>query len=140
MTARIAALAAALLLLPAAPGFEAFEFDTPEQESRYRGLTHELRCLVCQNQSLADSNAELAADLRTVIRDMLLDGSSDKEIVAFLLERYGDFVLYRPPLRASTALLWAGPFIALLVGLAVLAVLAKGFARSRGGSGGEQEG
>ncbi len=132
MTARLAALCAALALAASAPAaFEALEFSSPEHESRYRALTHELRCLVCQNQSLADSNAELAGDLRVVVFEMIRDGSDDAEIVDFLLARYGDFVLYRPPLKGKTALLWLGPFAALLAGAVTLALLARGFSRAR---------
>lgn len=132
MTARLAALCAALALA-AAPlaAFEALEFASPDHERRYRALTHELRCLVCQNQSLADSNAELAGDLRVVVFEMIRDGSDDAEIVDFLLARYGDFVLYRPPLKGKTVLLWLGPFAALLAGAVTLALVARGFARAR---------
>jgi len=78
-------------------------------------LAAELRCLVCQNQSLADSNAELAVDLRRQIREQLERGASERDVIGFMVQRYGDFVLYRPPLKASTLLLWCGPF--LLLGL-----------------------
>ena len=125
MRALAGALTLALLCAAATAAFELFEFDTPEQERRYKELAAELRCLVCQNQSLADSNAELAADLRRVVHGMILAGASDREIVDFLLERYGDFVLYRPPLRESTLLLWLGPFAALAAGAFVLFRLAR---------------
>lgn len=105
------------LLLQA--GVEVQRFDTPEQEARYKILINELRCLVCQNQNLADSNAELAQDLRQQTYDMIIKGDSDKEIVDYMVARYGDFVMYRPPLRPSTVLLWAGPFIILVIGLTV---------------------
>ena len=89
-------------------------------EERVTSLSNELRCLVCQNQTLADSNAPLAIDLRNTIREQLAGGASEKEVVDFMTARYGDFVLYRPPLKASTALLWAGPFLFLLVGAFLL--------------------
>jgi len=92
----------------------------PEMQARYDRLTNELRCLVCQNQTVADSNADLARDLRDQTRAMLLDGASDKQIVAFMTERYGDFVLYRPPLSSRTALLWAAPAVLLLIGAIAL--------------------
>lgn len=91
-----------------------FEFKTPEQEQRYKDLTEQLRCLVCQNQSLADSHAELAQDLRNEVYQMVMQGQSDREIVDFLVKRYGDFVLFKPPLRIGTILLWSGPFLMLL--------------------------
>ena len=80
-------------------------------------LAEELRCLVCQNQTLADSHAALAIDLKNRIRELLREGKSEGEVLDFMVQRYGDFVLYRPPLRATTALLWAGPFILLALGM-----------------------
>ncbi|MDA8109669.1 MAG: cytochrome c-type biogenesis protein CcmH [Betaproteobacteria bacterium] len=88
----------------------------PAIEARMLALASQLRCLVCQNESLAASNADLAADLREEIREMMRQGKSDKQIVAFLVARYGDFVLYKPPLMASTVLLWFGPLLLLLAG------------------------
>jgi len=92
----------------------------PAIEARMVRITSELRCLVCQNQTIADSNAGLAVDLRRETRDMLKQGKSDAEIVDYMTARYGDFVLYRPPLRATTALLWFGPALLLLIGAGVL--------------------
>ena len=89
-------------------------------EQRVRDVALELRCLVCQNQTLADSNAELAVDLRNVIREQLAQGASERDVRAFMVARYGDFVLYRPPLKASTVALWAGPFVLLAAGLVLL--------------------
>ena len=89
-------------------------------EQRLVKLSEELRCLVCQNQSLADSNAGLAVDLRREIRVMISEGKQDKEIVDFLVQRYGDFVLYRPPVKSTTALLWFGPFVLLVIGAIAL--------------------
>ncbi len=90
-------------------------FDDPELEERYHSIVAELRCLVCQNESIAESNAELARDLRSRTREMLKDGASDEEIKAYMTDRYGDFVLYRPPVTASTMALWAGPAVMLLL-------------------------
>jgi cytochrome c-type biogenesis protein CcmH/NrfF len=89
-------------------------------DQRVTALASELRCAVCQNQSLADSNAGLAVDLRNEIRSRMVQGESDAQIVAFLVERYGEFVLYRPPLRAATLLLWFGPLLLLALGLLAL--------------------
>ncbi len=91
----------------------------PEFEARVMALATELRCLVCQNQTIADSNAALAVDLREQIRERLRAGASDREVTEYMVARYGDFVLYRPPLRATTLLLWAGPGLLLLFALAV---------------------
>jgi len=93
----------------------------PEQEQRYHNLLRELRCLVCQNQSLAESDAGLATDLRDEVKAMLLAGQSDDEIYKFMTERYGDFVLYKPPFKPQNYLLWIAPFLLLLIGLTVLA-------------------
>ena len=103
----------AVVVLPAAA--VSYQFSSPEEESRFYSLSQELRCLVCQNQSLADSNAELAGDLRDEVYSMLKSGRSDAEIVNFLVARYGDFVLYRPPVKESTYLLWFGPFVFLVL-------------------------
>ena len=94
--------------------------EDPALEKRVRDLSSELRCLVCQNQTLADSSAPLAVDLRNQVREQLKSGKSERDVMDFLVERYGDFVLYRPPLKASTVLLWAGPFILLAFGLFLL--------------------
>lgn len=92
---------------------------TPEMQARYEHLTNELRCLVCQNQTVADSNADLAKDLRRQTREMILAGRTDEEIKKYMTDRYGEFVLYRPPLNTHTVLLWAAPGLLLLVGAAV---------------------
>ncbi|GAB4295773.1 MAG: cytochrome c-type biogenesis protein CcmH [Thiohalomonadaceae bacterium] len=110
------AIALLLFVVAAQAAISAYRFDTPEQEARFNKLSQELRCLVCQNQNIADSNAGLALDLRRQIHEMILAGNSDAEIIAFMTQRYGDFVLYRPPVRAGTLLLWVGPFVLLLVG------------------------
>lgn len=97
----------------------------PALEERVKTLGQDLRCLVCQNQTLSDSNAPLAEDLRQVIREQIRLGKNDEEVRGFLVERYGDFVLYKPPLKASTLLLWTGPFVLLALGLSVLAALLR---------------
>lgn len=94
--------------------------ENPRVEARLKALAVELRCLVCQNQTLADSNAPLAEDLRREVREMIAKNMSDQDIINFLVERYGDFVLYRPPLRATTTVLWIGPFLLLAVAGTVL--------------------
>jgi cytochrome c-type biogenesis protein CcmH len=96
------------------------ETANPALDKRVMNIASELRCLVCQNQTLADSNAELAVDLRGSIREQLGRGASEREVIDFMVARYGDFVLYRPPLKASTVLLWAGPFLFLGIGTVVL--------------------
>ncbi len=95
--------------------------DDPVLERRVKSLSEELRCLVCQNQSLADSNADLAIDLRNQVREMMQAGKSDEEIREFMVGRYGDFVLYSPPVKASTLVLWGGPFVLLVIGIVLLA-------------------
>ncbi len=96
------------------------QFKNAEQEQRYKNIIDELRCLVCQNQNLADSNAGLAQDLRKQVHKMILAGDDDEAIFDYMVTRYGDFVLYRPPFKATTFLLWVGPFIIFALGLFVL--------------------
>ncbi|MCV6637402.1 cytochrome c-type biogenesis protein [Candidatus Albibeggiatoa sp. nov. NOAA] len=93
------------------------EFETPEQQERFWKLANELRCVVCQNQSVADSNAGIAQDVRDVVRDMILKGKTDDEIYEFLVERYSDYVLYNPPLKPKTYVLWIGPAILFFIAL-----------------------
>ncbi|WP_296805326.1 cytochrome c-type biogenesis protein [Thiocapsa sp.] len=95
---------------------EEFKFEQPGQHEAFRDLIAKLRCLVCQNESLAGSQAGVAQDLREEVYRMMLEGQSDEEIVTFLVDRYGDFVLYEPPIKPSTYILWFGPFIFLGVG------------------------
>jgi len=99
---------------------EAQPNEDPQIEQRMKNLTEQLRCLVCQNETLADSRADLAEDLRKEIREQIKSGKSDQEIIAFLRQRYGDFVLYKPPVKSTTYLLWFGPFALLIVGTFVL--------------------
>jgi cytochrome c-type biogenesis protein CcmH len=115
-----ALLLLALLAAPLAAKEAAPAAADPVLEKRVMALAEELRCLVCQNQTLAESNAPLAEDLRNQVRERMRKGESDREVVDFLVERYGDFVLYRPPLKATTVLLWFGPLLLLVGGLAVL--------------------
>jgi cytochrome c-type biogenesis protein CcmH len=120
--ARRGVLAAALLLAAsAASAKEALpEAADPALEARMVRITSELRCLVCQNQTIADSNAALAVDLRREARELLRQGKSDADVIDYMTARYGDFVLYRPPLKATTVLLWFGPFLLLALGAFVL--------------------
>lgn len=104
--------------------------DDPAAEARLKHLAVELRCLVCQNQTLADSNAPLAEDLRREVREMIAKNMSDQEIIEFLVARYGDFVLYRPPLKATTTLLWVGPFVLMGIGATVLVITLRRRART----------
>lgn len=119
---RIAWLLAILLSLAPAPAIagEAQPNEDPQIEVRMRALTEQLRCLVCQNETLADSRADLAEDLRREIRKEIKAGKTDPEIIAFLTQRYGDFILYNPPVKRTTYLLWFGPFVILLGGITVL--------------------
>jgi cytochrome c-type biogenesis protein CcmH len=94
--------------------------DKATLDQRAAALAHELRCLVCQNQTIAESNAALAVDLRNQIREQLQEGKSEQDIIDFMVARYGDFVRYRPPLKATTIALWAGPFLLLALGIGVL--------------------
>jgi cytochrome c-type biogenesis protein CcmH len=117
----------ALLLLPffAQAAIETAQFDDPDKEARYKQLIAELRCLVCQNQNLADSNAELAQDMRRKTYDLVQGGASSEDVVDYMVKRYGDFVLYRPPLRSATLLLWVGPFVILGGGIVILVVIIR---------------
>jgi len=108
------------LIAPARAAIEAYQFDSPQMEADYNQLIDELRCLVCQNQNLAGSDAELAQDLRRETYEMLQQGKSQQEVVDFMVARYGDFVLYRPQVKSSTYLLWLGPFLLLVVVLTIV--------------------
>jgi cytochrome c-type biogenesis protein CcmH len=120
----LAALACALALGAFGQAEEVAKPD-PVVEARLKDLGEELRCLVCQNQTIADSHAQLAEDLRNQIRAMVRQGKSDDEIRAYMVERYGDFVLYKPPLKATTLLLWLGPFVLLAIGAVVVVSIAR---------------
>jgi len=126
-------LLAAFVLFAAMPALAAEAVPTemdPVKAARAVKLAEKLRCLVCQNQTIADSNAELANDLRTQIREQIAAGKSDDDILAYMTNRYGDFVLYQPPFKATTILLWLGPAVLLLGGIAVLV---RNLARRRAG-------
>jgi cytochrome c-type biogenesis protein CcmH len=116
-------VAALLTVAGAASAYtlEEFQFDSPAQEEQFRDLISKLRCLVCQNESLAGSQAELAQDLRNEVYRMMRAGQSEDEILDFLVARYGDFVLYDPPLKPSTYVLWFGPFV--IIGIAAFFML-----------------
>jgi len=112
-------------IVPAHAGIEVRSFKTPELEARYKHLTSTLRCLVCQNENLADSNAELAGQLRNQIYKMLSEGDSDKQIVDYMVARYGNFVLYSPPLIPTTYFLWIGPFVLLIAGIVIMQIIIR---------------
>jgi cytochrome c-type biogenesis protein CcmH len=120
-------LAAVLSLIPAAaPAADAVPTERdPITAARAMGLAEKLRCLVCQNQTIAESNAELALDLRHQISEQIKAGRSDREILDFMVARYGDFVLYQPPVKATTLLLWGGPALLLLIGFLALASILR---------------
>ena len=106
-------------------------FQTAISEERFQNLTNELRCLVCQNQTIAESNATLAVDLKKQVAKQIAEGKSDQEILQFMEERYGEFVLYNPPVSAENSLLWLGPFIVLAIALFVLVTTLKRQSKSK---------
>lgn len=110
---------------------------TPELQARFERLTFELRCLVCQNQNIADSNADLARDLRSQVREMLLAGKTDEEILTFMTDRYGDFVLYRPSFSPRNWLLWGAPLLFLIIGALLVAQAVRRQARRANAAPGE---
>ena len=118
-------LALSLLASPAAAVLPDEVLDDPALESRARELSLELRCLVCQNQSIDDSNAELARDLRLLVRERLVAGDTNEETMAYIRARYGDFVLLRPPVQRSTYLLWFGPIGIVFAGIAIVIVTSR---------------
>jgi cytochrome c-type biogenesis protein CcmH len=109
-----------LLLSPAHAAIEVIDFKDQATEATYKSLIEELRCLVCQNQNLAASDADLAKDLRQQTYEMLLQGKTKEQIIEYMVNRYGDFVLYNPPLKSNTLLLWGGPFLLLILVLIVV--------------------
>ena len=100
--------------------FNLKQFDNPEYAERYEGLIYQMRCLVCQNQTIADSDADLAKDLRNEIYKMIKSGKTDQEIIDFMVSRYGEFVLYKPRVEKKTWLLWGGPVLLLCIGVLIL--------------------
>jgi cytochrome c-type biogenesis protein CcmH len=126
--ALLAALLAALLLALSCGAFaqaEEVAHPDPIVEQRLRALGEELRCLVCQNQTIADSSAPLALDLRNQIRAQIAQGRTDDQIRGYMVERYGDFVLYKPPFKATTALLWVGPFALCALGVVLFVLIVR---------------
>ncbi|RFF27524.1 cytochrome c-type biogenesis protein CcmH [Wenzhouxiangella sp. 15181] len=112
-------------LLALGSAIEPYDFDSEVQRQRFKSLAEQLRCTVCQNQSLADSDAPLASDLRDEVFRMLQEGRSDQEIRNFMVERYGDYVLFRPPVAGHTILLWGGPVALLLIGLVAAVIVIR---------------
>ena len=119
----ILVLALALAGAQAWAAIDTYEFQTEQERARYRHLTEVLRCPKCQNQNIADSNAPIAMDLRNEVYQMMEEGHSDPEIVKFLVDRYGDFVLYDPPVDKRTMVLWYGPIVLLVGGLLLIGVM-----------------
>lgn len=128
---RIALIALCLLQLCAVPAALAIDtapaFADPAQQSRYNDIIHQLRCVQCRSQSIADSNVSLAADLRRQVRELMAAGKSDTDILQYMTDRYGDYVLYNPPVAPRTWLLWAAPLLFVLIGavIAVVVILRK---------------
>lgn len=118
-------LSLCLLLAGTARALDPIEYRSAAEEARFKALAAELRCVMCQNQSIADSNAPIAHDLRLEVLRLMREGRSDAEIKQYLVERYTDFVLYQPPLRAGTWLLWIGPFLLLLAGAVATAMVIR---------------
>ena len=109
-----------LIQTPFAESIEASDFETIEQQSRYTQLIENIRCPVCQGQSIGGSNSDLAKDLREKVREMILDSKTDSEIYSFMVERYGDFVVYKPPVNTKTYFLWFAPVLVLMISLLYL--------------------
>jgi len=120
MKARLLIIVTALMLMAGAASDPSERLQDPAQEARARTLFTQIRCLVCQNESIDDSDAELAGDLRKVVREQIVAGRSDAEVKAFLTDRYGEFVLLKPRFNPANAVLWLGPFLAVIAGLALL--------------------
>ncbi|MCH2556886.1 MAG: cytochrome c-type biogenesis protein CcmH [Alcanivorax sp.] len=118
-------LCALLLASPLRAAIDIYQFDNTDQQDRFHRLTEELRCPKCQNQSIADSDAEIARDMRERTARMIRDGHSDQEVVNFFVDRYGDFVSYRPPVNERTAILWMGPLGLLLLGVLAIVLLVR---------------
>ena len=117
---RVFLLCLVFIATPSLAAIEAYEFKSAEMEADYVKLINELRCLVCQNQNLSSSNADLAKDLRRQTHEMLMQGKTPDQVIEYMVARYGEFVLYRPQFKSSTLLLWLGPFILLLLVLVLV--------------------
>lgn len=113
---RLLIIACAMVLSLTAQAFDIYEFETAEQEQQYRKLIVELRCPKCQNQSIGDSDADIAEDMRRKTAELISEGNTNEEVVDYFRARYGDFVSYRPPMDATTVVLWFGPAVILLLG------------------------
>ena len=109
--------------------------DNPAHEARARAISKELRCVVCQNQSIDDSDADLARDLRVLVRQRIVEGDSDDEVIAYVVSRYGDFVLLRPPVKGATIVLWIGPIAIVLIGLLAMISYFRRASREAEGAG-----
>ncbi len=120
-----ALMLAALLAGGAQAAIEVYDFRSPEEEARFRALTNELRCPKCQNQNLSGSDAPIARDLKSRTFQLIQEGKSDNEIRDYMVDRYGEFITYKPPVRSTTWLLWFGPFLLLLLVVIVLAVVRR---------------
>ena len=118
-------LTLALLLSTTASALEPIDYQSPAEEQRFKSLTAELRCVMCQNQSIADSNAPIAHDLRVEVLKLMREGKTNAQIKQYLVDRYTDFVLYEPPMKKSTWLLWLGPFLILLLGAGAIFVIIR---------------
>lgn len=114
-----------LLMAAMASALEPIDYQSPTEEQRFKSLTAELRCVMCQNQSIADSNAPIAHDLRVEVLKLMREGNTDAQIKQYLVDRYTDFVLYEPPMKKSTWLLWLGPFFLLLMGAISIFVIIR---------------
>lgn len=121
----LAAAAALMVSFTAMAAIDVYDFESPEQETQFQELSNTLRCPKCQNNSIADSNAELAKDLRHKVYEMTKDGKSKSEIVDYMIARYGNFVTYNPPFTLSTAILWLAPLSVLLVGFGVIVIRSR---------------
>ncbi|GAA5136317.1 cytochrome c-type biogenesis protein [Alloalcanivorax gelatiniphagus] len=119
-----------VLAAPLQAAIDIYQFDTTDQQDRFHRLTEELRCPKCQNQSIADSDAQIARDMRDRTASMIREGHSDQEVVDFFVTRYGDFVSYRPPVNERTAILWMGPLGLMLIGVLAIVMLVRRASRS----------
>jgi len=118
----IAGFTALLFSLTASAAIDVYEFDNEEQEQQFKELSQTLRCPKCQNNTISDSNAELAKDLRVKVYEMTKEGKSSDEIVDYMIDRYGNFVTYDPPVTAATAILWLGPLAVILIGFSIIVI------------------
>ena len=108
-----------LVVMPSLADFDTYRFEHPEQEKRYRNLIDELRCVVCQGQTISGSNADVARNMRQKVYEQIVAGRTDEQITQYMVDRYSDFVLYDPPVKTRTLLLWGGPALFLLIGLLI---------------------